>query len=153
MNIKKLTIISIVIIIVIPLSSMTSVVSENIHIRGNLEQKKWTLMFYGDGDWLGGWALTDFLIQHGISSSENIDIVVLEDVPDGPAKLWYIDNNSSRVLLEEKGEINMGAYETLRDFISYSKIKFTPFQCTIKAFLCKVYKRDLLSSLCSTEKT
>ena len=124
MNIKKLTIISIVIIIVIPLSSMTSVVSENIHIRGNLEQKKWTLMFYGDGDWLGGWALTDFLIQHGISSSENIDIVVLEDVPDGPAKLWYIDNNSSRVLLEEKGEINMGAYETLRDFISYSKINY-----------------------------
>ena len=90
----------------------------------NSNGKKWTLMFYGDGDWTGGWPLTDFLTQCGISSTENIDIVALDDVPDGPAKLWYIDNNSSRVLLEEKGEINMGTYETLRDFINYSKTNY-----------------------------
>ena len=87
-------------------------------------EKKWTLMFYGDGDWNGGWPLTDFLIQCGISSTENIDIVALDDIPDGPAKLWYIDNTSSRILLEEKGEVNMGAYETLRDFINYSKTNY-----------------------------
>lgn len=56
-------------------------------------------MFYGDGDLQGGWPLTELLTQQGISSSDNVDIVVLDDVPDGPAKLWYIDENSSRVLL------------------------------------------------------
>ncbi len=87
----------------------------------NTNEKKWTFMFYGDGDWTGGWPLTNFLTQQEIASSDTVDIVVLEDVPDGPAKLWYIDNSSSRILLEEKGEINMGDYETLRDFINYSK--------------------------------
>lgn len=117
-----------ILIITINLASISPVVSlstDNIAYSLNTDEKKWTLMFYGDGDWPGGWPLTDFLTQQGISSSNNVDIVALDDVPDGPAKLWYIDNNSSRILLEEKGEINMGDYETLRDFINYCKTNYS----------------------------
>ena len=122
-------IISIFIILAIAITSSISCLSTTSSAEYietyNLEPKKWTLMFYGDGDWPGGWPLTDFLTQVGISSSNNVDIVALDDVPDGPAKLWYIDNNSSRILLEEKGEINMGDYETLRDFINYCKTNYS----------------------------
>jgi len=122
---KKILIFALIIIInLASISSAISVSNNEIIDSSNAEDKKWTLMFYGDGDWWGGWPLTEFLIQQGISSSDNVDIVALDDVPDGPAKLWYIDKNSSKVLLEEKGEINMGAYETLRDFINYSKTNY-----------------------------
>ena len=121
---KTLIFALIVMINIASISSAISVSTDDIIDSLNTEEKKWTLMFYGDGDWYGGWPLTDFLTQQGISSSDTVNIVALDDVPNGPAKLWYIDNTSSIILLEEKGEINMGAYETLRDFINYSKTNF-----------------------------
>ncbi len=131
---KKILVTSFIftIMLIMPLQAIAELSNDTQYINSlgdsvksqNSDQKKWTFMFYGDGDWVGGWALTTFLIQQGISSSSNVNIIALDDVPNGPAKLWYIDNNSSRVLLEEKGEINMGAYETLRDFINFSKTNY-----------------------------
>lgn len=116
---------ALLIMIIVPsISSAISVSRDEFVLSKDNYEKKWTLMFYGDGDWYGGWPLTDFLLQAEVSSTDNVDIIALDDVPDGPAKLWYIDSNSSRILLEEKGEINMGSYETLRDFINYSKTNY-----------------------------
>lgn len=121
---KILAFILIIIVNLVSVSSALSITTDDPIDSLNTNEKKWTLMYYGDGDWEGGWPLTDFLTGSGISSGVNVDIIALDDVPDGPAKLWYIDNNSSRILLEEKGEINMGDYVTLRDFILFCKTNY-----------------------------
>ena len=49
---------------------------------------------------------------------------MLQDTYDGTAKIWYIDRYHHRKLMKEMGEINMGDYKTLRDFINYCKQNF-----------------------------
>ena len=46
---------------------------------------------------------------------------MLQDTYGGPAYYWYIDENHTADLLEDVGEVNMGSYQTLSDFISYGK--------------------------------
>ncbi len=86
--------------------------------------KEWTLMFYGDADYNDSYdPLEDFSEQ--AFSGDNLNVIFLQDRYDGPAALWYIDENHSKILLREMGEVNMGNYTTLRDFINYGKNNFS----------------------------
>jgi hypothetical protein len=88
-----------------------------------LTKSKWTFMLYDDADFEHAWDPIDNFTME-VCSSENINIVVLQDTEYGSAKLWYIDKNHSKIFLEEKGEINMGDYTTLRDFIDFCKSNY-----------------------------
>ncbi|MFE3845794.1 clostripain-related cysteine peptidase [Thermoplasmatota archaeon] len=93
--------------------------SSNQDIAKFNENMKWTWMFYDDADFRGADPFNDFANE--AFSSENIDIIVLQDPYDGPAKIWYIDQNHNKHLLMDLGEVNMGDSKTLSDFINYSK--------------------------------
>ncbi|MCX6666547.1 MAG: clostripain-related cysteine peptidase [Euryarchaeota archaeon] len=92
-------------------------------------QKPWTYMIYADADNADAIGTTgtvvDALLARGVSSSENISIVVLQDFINDPATLWSIDEDHNATLLENLGEINMANYTTLRDFINYCKNNFS----------------------------
>jgi hypothetical protein len=84
---------------------------------------EWTFMFYDDADFSSAYdPLADF--SKDAFSSENLHVLVLQDTNKGPATLWYIDENHEKKILEELGEVNMGDYRTLKDFIMYSKEHF-----------------------------
>ena len=88
----------------------------NIKLTG----KKWTWMFYNDADFTPGYdPMNDFAKE--AYSAENLNVIVLHDNYGNPAKIWYIDEHHNKRLLEEWGEVDMGDYQTLRDFIEYSK--------------------------------
>jgi len=100
----------------------------------NSELKKWTLMFYDDADFDRG---VDVFNCHyfgknylkGFSdeafSSENLNVLALQDnYTSNRSTIWYIGENHEKNPLEVYGEINMGNYTTLRDFIMYSKTNY-----------------------------
>ena len=93
------------------------------NMQNNLTRKKWTFMFYDDADFDGYDPLKLFGEQ--AFSGKNLNVVVLQDQEYGPAKIWYIDENHNIKLLRDLGEINMGDYKTLKDFIEYCKTNFT----------------------------
>jgi hypothetical protein len=85
--------------------------------------KKWTWIFYDDADFYRAYdPLQDFSDE--AYSNENLNVIVLQDKEHNPAKMWYIDENHDTILLENMGEINMGDYQTLKNFIEYSKIHY-----------------------------
>jgi len=87
-----------------------------------LNQKQWTTLFYLDYDYgnVPFDALEQVFIDE-ISSSESVNVVVIQDTLDKPAFIYYIDENHNKTVLEELGEVNMADYITLRDFIEYGK--------------------------------
>ena len=86
-------------------------------------KEKWTYMLYDDADFENAYdPLDDFAIEAW--SGKGFNAVVLQDTNDGPAKIWYIDKYHHKKLLKEMGELNMGNYITLRDFINYCKQNF-----------------------------
>jgi len=102
--------------------STVSFNTNNINIESSAS-KKWTWMFYDDADFYMAYdPLEDF--SEEAYSSENLDVLVLQDKEYGPAKMWYIDENHNTKLLENMGEINMGDSQTLQDFIGYSKTNY-----------------------------
>jgi hypothetical protein len=64
------------------------------------------------------------IISLYMSSSITTNILVLQDPNPDPASIWYIDEGNNKTLLKELGEINMGNYTSLRDFISFSKATY-----------------------------
>ena len=85
--------------------------------------KEWTFMFYYDKDFEGRYdPLHDFVRE--AYSHDNLNIIVLQDTENGPAKMWYIDEHHHMNPLQEMGEINMGDYTTLSNFIKYGKENF-----------------------------
>jgi hypothetical protein len=87
------------------------------------ESKPWTTLYYIDNDYANpGYddPIEQLLIDE-ISSNENINVVIIQDTIDGPAFLYYIDEDHNKILLEELGEMNMGDYQTLSYFIDYGK--------------------------------
>ena len=92
---------------------------DNAQLNKNM---KWTWMFYDDADFPGYDPIDDFAYE--AFSSENIDVIVLQDPYDGPAKIWYIGEDHNKNLLMDVGEVDMGDGKTLRDFINYSKNNF-----------------------------
>lgn len=90
----------------------------------NSTGKQWTLMFYDDADFYMAFDPLDWFASESFSS-ENINVLILQDTEHGPATLWYIDENHSKIPLKEMGEINMGNYTTLGDFVAYCKNNFS----------------------------
>jgi len=85
-----------------------------------IKAKEWTFMLYDDADFQNAWdPLSDFTSE--VYGGDNVNIIVLQDTESGPAKLWQIDENHMMILLDELGEVNMGNYSTLKDFIEYCK--------------------------------
>jgi hypothetical protein len=86
--------------------------------------KEWTFMLYDDADFDYAWdPLNNFTLE--VYGGNNVNFIVLQDTESGSAKLWQIDENHSLILLDELGEVNMGDYVTLKDFIYYCKSNFT----------------------------
>jgi len=96
--------------------------SKQIHFT-EIESKEWTFMLYDDADFENAWdPLSNFTSE--VYGGDNVNIIVLQDIERGPAKLWQIDENHTMILLDEMGEINMGDYVTIKDFIEYCKSNF-----------------------------
>ncbi|RLF57233.1 MAG: hypothetical protein DRN27_08180, partial [Thermoplasmata archaeon] len=87
------------------------------------ENKKWTWIFYDDADFYRAYdPLEDFSDE--AYSNDNLDVIVLQDKENGPAKMWYVDGNHNTNVLENMGEINMGDSQTLQDLVEYAKNNF-----------------------------
>jgi hypothetical protein len=98
--------------------------SDSKQSRINSSEKQWTIMFYDDADfYMAGDPLDSFASE--AFSSGNINVLVLQDTEHGPATLWYIDENHSKIPLKEMGEVNMGNYTTLEDFVAFGKNNFS----------------------------
>jgi len=87
------------------------------------ESKSWTTLYYIDNDFANPSYAdpVEQLLVKETSSNENVNVVAIQDKIDEPAFTYYIDEDQNKILLEELGEVNMGDYQTLRDFISYGK--------------------------------
>jgi hypothetical protein len=87
--------------------------------------KAWTTLYYLDADYNGGF--TDPLQQlfiDEINSTSNVNVVVIQDTLNDPAFIYYIDENHTKVVLEELGEVNMGDYQVLQEFLAYGKQQY-----------------------------
>lgn len=120
-------IISILIILLLTLSSFILTNSmPAISLKSQkLEQKKWTFMFYADADFAPNIPGLIDLIAQSMRSSENVNILVLQDSNPDPASIWYIDENHDKISVEDLGEINMGNYTSLRNFVNYCKNNYS----------------------------
>lgn len=98
--------------------------STKTYMSDNSTVKKWTFMFYDDADFYHAFDPLDSFAKQAYSG-ENLSVIVLQDKEHDPAKMWYIDENHNKNLLQEMGEINMGNYETLKDFIEFCKNNFS----------------------------
>lgn len=77
-------------------------------------------MFYCDEDFHPYFHRFE-LFTESMHSGDNLNVIVLHDTYDDPATYYYIDDNQQLLPLVEMGEVNMGSYETLRDFVNYCK--------------------------------
>ena len=84
-----------------------------------MAEKEWTALFYDDADFCGWNAAPAF--SEEVYSTNNINVLLLEDLLNGPANTWYLPEYDWPVRVQENGEVNMGAYETLRDFLAFAK--------------------------------
>ena len=110
-------------------SSLSLFNLENIQSNNLNDIKKWTFMFYDAADFPGydplvttGYGLT---FAEAAYSGENVDVIVLQDVYEGPATMWYIDESHRPEKLEDMGEVNMANGNTLKNFITYCKNGYT----------------------------
>jgi hypothetical protein len=84
------------------------------------KNRAWTILFYDDADFDNAYdPLNDFSLD--AYSSDNLDVVLLQDTNHGPAYVWHLPGGGQKTLLESWGEVDMGDYATLRDFIQYGK--------------------------------
>jgi len=86
--------------------------------------KNWTFMLYDDADFYRAFDPLNWFSQEAYSS-ENINAVVLQDKEWGPGKIWYIDENHHKNLVQKMKEINMGDTLTLQNFIEFCKSNYT----------------------------
>ena len=120
---KTISIFIMLFIVTASFLSCFSTVSSKSYVETQCSPKKWTWIFYNDADFEQAYdPMDDFALE--AYSAENLDVIVLQDTYGDPAKLWYIDEDHNKELLEELGEVNMGDYETLRDLVSYCKQNF-----------------------------
>lgn len=91
--------------------------------RAEESTKEWTFMFYDDADFYMAADPLD-VISRNMRSSSHVNILVLQDKEHAPVKLWYIDSNHNKILIDEWGELNMGNYTTLKSFITYCKSNY-----------------------------
>ena len=84
--------------------------------------KPWTTLYYIDHDYGSGIydPLEEIFIDE-IATTNNVNVVVIQDLLNDPAFIYFIDEDHNKITLEELGEVNMADYQTLRDFIDYGK--------------------------------
>jgi hypothetical protein len=121
---KSLTISVIVLLGITSIFTTPSVSSLN-NYNSNVTPKKWTLMGYlsSDAPETGGGAMSTFALY--TFSNEYVDVLVLEDNVNDTAKIWYIKSDHTPKLLKDLGEISMGNYTTLRNFIAFCKNNYS----------------------------
>lgn len=125
MNLKSLVLIFIALLLLLPITSLTqSAQSEPV--------KKWTLLIYLDADNnLEEWGIEDLNELEVVGSTNEVNVVVQfdriaeYDTSNGDwtsAKRYYVIKDEdpeiiNSIELEDLGEVNMGAPETLIDFV------------------------------------
>ena len=82
----------------------------------------WTFLFYDDAEFVGYNPFSDFCSR--AHSSENLTVIVLQDTETGPTTLWYVHEDSYPIFLANWGEMNMGDWATLYDFIVWGKANY-----------------------------
>ncbi len=107
------------IVLVIPVNDLSAKQSGT-----NSTGKQWTLMFYDDADFYRAFDPLDWFASEAFSS-ENVNVLVLQDKEHDPATILYIDENHSKIPLKDMGEVNMGNYTTLRDFVAFCKNNYS----------------------------
>ena len=122
---KLLTILVIIMAGILPILSSIPAFSTSISKLENFSGKKWTIMAYSSADSNDTSTGILSLFDYEVSSSDNIDVVILEKTKNESTKLWYVENNHSLRLVRDFGEVSMGNYTTLKDFINYCKDNFT----------------------------
>jgi hypothetical protein len=90
---------------------------------GAAPEKEWTFLLYGSAD-AGPMYNPLYDFAEYFPSGTGVNALCYVDTYDGTAKMWYIDENSSPVLLEDVGEVNMGSVTTLSDFLDYAKTNY-----------------------------
>lgn len=94
---------------------------------------QWTLLFYDDADFTSGFdPFPSFRLD--AHSDENLNVLVLQDTFGGPARMWFIDGEHNAELLEELGELDMGHWQTLYDFIVYGKTHYPADRYILAAY-------------------
>lgn len=88
-----------------------------------VEEKAWVFMFYDDADFSNAYDPIGAFAEEAYSH-KNVDVIVLQDKENDTARMWYINENHTMELLEDMGEINMGNYTTLKNFIAYCRNNF-----------------------------
>ena len=91
-------------------------------LPGLADSVDWTVLFYDDAEFSGYDPLFDFAEECG--SSDNINVIILQDDEISTAVLYQVRSNGTLLLLEMMGEINMGSPETLQNFLTYGKTNF-----------------------------
>lgn len=101
---------------------------ETIKSGSTIDKKKWTFMMYEDEDFSNNFIFPilglDLARASHAHSGKNLNVIILRDTYFGPGKYYYINEFGGRRLLKNLGEIDMGSYETLKNFIEYCKENF-----------------------------
>lgn len=87
------------------------------------EKKEWTFLFYDDADFDHAYDPIENFSEH-MKSGDNLNVIILQDKESDPARILYLDENHELSTLVEKGEVDMGAKTTLKEFINYAKKEF-----------------------------
>jgi parallel beta-helix repeat protein len=106
----------------VSLSNIEPVESESL-----IEMKKWTFMMYDDRDYYDAPYITrdlDFARMSNAHSGKNLNVIILQDTFYDSGKKFSVNRFGGKKLLENLDEINMGDYQTLKDFIIYCKENF-----------------------------
>lgn len=97
------------------------------------ERTEWTSLYYINVESNQPWwnilfsvdILHDhFMYRNQLKSGLNHDVLVLQDRRRDPASLYYMDEECNRIILKDLGEVNIGAPQTLINFISYAKEQY-----------------------------
>lgn len=121
-NLYLKAIISILCVLLIIMPVHATTISQEPKLENIQRIKPWTTLFYLDVDYdSGNYDALEQEFRDEIASNQNLNVIVIQDKETEPAYMYYIEENHSKTLLAEMGEINMGDYQTLSDFIAYGK--------------------------------
>lgn len=84
---------------------------------------EWTFLFYDNADFTNAGDPMYFFMTETYSS-ENVNVLVLQDTNYGPATIWHIDENHERQAVRELGEVDMGSSQTVSDFVEFAKTNY-----------------------------
>ncbi len=85
--------------------------------------KKWTFLFYDDADFENAYdPLEDF--SYDAYSGDNVNVLVLQDRNDGEAGIYYLEGPGNVTKVRDMGEVDMGAPETLSEFLRYARKRY-----------------------------